>query len=205
MAGLGSPPSEGLGEVPTSTFSPCQHFSSLLFIVHALQGGRRGPSTFENMPFLHAEKALLEAWRASSRMLFVICWLLGGYDIGERGGYTLVLRVFNSILCNVFSWFNRYSPRCGMGCLKHYSSGCINPWKAYQWVFFYCFQMLCRGFVHTMLRLRMIEKDGYERIILGQSCERQTLLSWRKYSIYGQGKRSFCYMRRSEKGDRLIH
>ena len=56
-----------------------------------------------------------------------------------------------------------------------------------------------------MLRLRMIEKDGDERIISGQSCERQTLLSWRKYSVYGQGKRSFCYMRRSEKGDRLIH
>ena len=38
-----------------------------------------------------------------------------------------MLRVFNSVLCNVFSWFNRCSPRCGMGCLKHYSSGRINP------------------------------------------------------------------------------
>ena len=56
-----------------------------------------------------------------------------------------------------------------------------------------------------MLRLRMIEKGGCERIILGLSCERLTLLSWRKYSVYGQGKRSFCYMRRSEKGERLIH
>ena len=27
---------------------------------------RRGPSTFENMPFLHAEDALLDARRASS-------------------------------------------------------------------------------------------------------------------------------------------
>ena len=154
MAGLGSPPSEGLGEVPTSTFSPCQHFSPLLFIVHALQGGRRGPSTFENMPFLHAEKALLEARRASSRMLFVICWFFEGYDVGDRGGYTLVLWVFNSVLCNVFSWFYRCSPRCGMGCLKNYSSGRINPWKAYLWVFFTAFKCCvedlytrCWGFV----------------------------------------------------------
>ena len=157
------------------------------------------------MPFLHAEKALLGARRASSRTLFVISWFFEGYDVGDRGGYTLMLRVFNSVPCNVFSWFNRCSPRCGMGCLKHYSSGRINPWKAYLWVFFYRFQMLCRVFVHTMLRLRMIEKDGYERIILGQSCERLTLLSWRKYSVYGQGKRSFCYMRRSGKGERRIH
>lgn len=70
---------------------------------------------------------------------------------------------------------------------------------------FYRFQMLCRGFVHTLLRLRMIEKDGYERIILGQSCERQTLLSWRKYSVYGMRKCFFRYMCRSEKGERLIH
>jgi len=32
---------------------------------------RRGPSTFENMPFLHAEDALLDARRASFLMLFV--------------------------------------------------------------------------------------------------------------------------------------
>jgi len=32
---------------------------------------RRGPSTFENMPFLLAEDALLDARRASSLMLFV--------------------------------------------------------------------------------------------------------------------------------------
>jgi hypothetical protein len=71
--------------------------------------------------------------------------------------------------------------------------------------FFYRFQMLFRGFLHMMLRLRMIENDGYERIILGLSCERLTLLSWCKYSVYGQGKRSFCYMRRSGKGERRIH
>jgi len=79
------------------------------------------------------------------------------------------------------------------------------PLKGLSVSVFYRFQMLCRGFVHMMLRLRMIEKDGYERIISGQSCERQTLLSWRKYSVYGMRKCSFCYMRRSEKGDRLIH
>ena len=56
-----------------------------------------------------------------------------------------------------------------------------------------------------MLMRRMIEKSGYKRIISGQSCERLTILSWRKKSVDGMGKRSFCYMRRSEKGDRLIH
>ena len=47
-----------------------------------------------------------------------------------------------------------------------------------------------------MLRLRMIENDGYERIILGPSCERLILLSWCNYSVYGMRKCSFCYMRR---------
>lgn len=79
------------------------------------------------------------------------------------------------------------------------------PLKGLSVSVFYRFQMLCRGFVHMMLRLRMIEKGGYERIILGPSCERLTLLSWCKYSVYGQGKRSFCYMRRSGKGERRIH
>ena len=157
------------------------------------------------MPFLHAEKALLEARKASSWMLFVMCWFIDGYNVDSRGGYTLVLRVFYSMLCNVFSWFYRCSSRCEVVCLKYYSNGWMDPWKAYQWVFFYRFQMLCRGFVHTMLRLRMIEKGGCERIILEPSCERLILLSWCKYSVYGQGKRSFCYMRRSEKGERLIH
>ena len=51
----------------------------------------------------------------------------------------------------------------------------------------------------------MIEKGGCERIILGPSCERQPILLWRKYSVYGMGKCFFRYMRRSEKGERLIH
>ena len=79
------------------------------------------------------------------------------------------------------------------------------PLKGLSVSVFYRFQMLCRGFVHTMLRLRMIEKGGYERIILGLSCERLTLLSWCNYSVYGMGKCFFRYMRRSEKGERLIH
>lgn len=79
------------------------------------------------------------------------------------------------------------------------------PLKGLSVSVFYRFQMLCRGFVHIMLRLRMIEKGGCERIILGPSCESLTLLSWRKYSVYGQGKCSFCYMRRLEKGERRIH
>ena len=79
------------------------------------------------------------------------------------------------------------------------------PLKGLSVSVFYRFQMLCRGFVHTMLRLRMIEKDGYERIFLGQFCEGQTLLSWCNYSVYGMGKCFFRYMCRSEKGERRIH
>lgn len=79
------------------------------------------------------------------------------------------------------------------------------PLKGLSVSVFYRFQMLCRGFVHMMLRLRMIEKGGYEGIILGQSCERQPILLWRKYSVYGMGKCFFRYMCRSEKGERLIH
>lgn len=78
------------------------------------------------------------------------------------------------------------------------------PLKGLSVSVFYRFQMLCRGFVHTLLRLRMIEKDGYERIILGQSCERLTILSWRKKSVDGMGKRFFCCKRRWEMGERLI-
>ena len=94
--------------------------------------------------------------------------------------------MYNGMLETLFEWLDK-------------------PLKGLSVSVFYRFQMLCRGFVHTLLRLRMIEKGSYERIILGPSCERLTLLSWCNYSVYGQGKRSFCYMRRSEKGDRLIH
>ena len=38
---------------------------------HALQAQRRGLLAFKNMPFLHAEDALLEARRASSPTQFV--------------------------------------------------------------------------------------------------------------------------------------
>ena len=55
-----------------------------------------------------------------------------------------------------------------------------------------------------MLMRRMIEKSGYKRIISGQSCERLTILSWRKKSVDGMGKRFFCCMRRWEMGERLI-
>ncbi len=79
------------------------------------------------------------------------------------------------------------------------------PLKGLSVSVFYRFQKLCRGFVHMMLRLRMIKKGGCERIILGPSCERLTLLSWCNYSVYGMGKCFFRYMRRSEKGERRIH
>ena len=54
----------------------CQDIS-LIILFYNREGAeleaRRGPSTFENMPLLHIENALLEARRACSQMLFVTC------------------------------------------------------------------------------------------------------------------------------------
>lgn len=66
-------------------------------------GTRKGPSSFENMPFLHVEEALLGARRACSSTLFVTLWLLDGYKLDYRRDYTPVLRAFNALLCNDFS------------------------------------------------------------------------------------------------------
>ena len=102
----------------------------------------------------------------------------------------MVLQVFsemwNGMLETLFEWLDK-------------------PLKGLSVSVFYCFQMLCRGFVHMMLRLRIIERGDRDRIISGQSCERQPILLWRKNSVYGMGKCFFRYMCRSEKEERLIH
>ena len=49
----------------------CKHFSSLSLTTHALQRSRKGPSTFENMPFLMQEHALLDARKACSRSILI--------------------------------------------------------------------------------------------------------------------------------------
>jgi len=51
---------------------------------------RKGPSTFENMPLLHIENALLEARRACSQMLFVTFSFRVGYKCNRKRRYTLI-------------------------------------------------------------------------------------------------------------------
>ena len=60
----------------------------------------RASSSFENMPFLHAEDALLEARRASSTTLFVIAWFVDCYECDKRIWYVLILRELSSMRCN---------------------------------------------------------------------------------------------------------
>ena len=74
----------------------------LLSTFFALLCSRTRPSPFENMPFLGQEEALLEARRACSRTLSVMCWFLVGYKLDARGYYTLVLMVSCLIRCNDF-------------------------------------------------------------------------------------------------------
>ena len=63
---------------------------------------KRASSTFENMPFLHAEDALLEARRASSTTLFVMGWFIECYECDKRRWYVLILQTLTSIVCNDF-------------------------------------------------------------------------------------------------------
>jgi len=64
---------------------------------------RKGPSSFENMLFLHVEDALLETRRAYSQTLFVINWFIASYRHVINRHYSPLLRVFNLDLCNGFS------------------------------------------------------------------------------------------------------
>ena len=60
---------------------------------------RKGPSLFENMPFLGAEDALLETRRASSIMIFVRGWFIVCYSLVFKRWYTPTLSVFTSMSC----------------------------------------------------------------------------------------------------------
>ena len=63
---------------------------------------RRGLIVFENMPFLRVEDALLEARRASSFILYVMCCFIVGYKLDNRGEYTLVLKDLSLVICKDF-------------------------------------------------------------------------------------------------------
>ncbi|PTL30228.1 hypothetical protein AXF23_03400 [Prevotella sp. oral taxon 313] len=64
---------EGKGEGPAGAGGCAVAVITPLSIRRGAGGeAKRASSSFENMPFLHAEDALLEARRASSTTLFVI-------------------------------------------------------------------------------------------------------------------------------------
>ena len=60
------------------------------------------PSSSKNMPFLHVEDALLEAWKESSSKLFITYWFIAGYKLCFKKRYTPFKRMFSFMLCNDF-------------------------------------------------------------------------------------------------------
>lgn len=87
------------------TYRNCWYFSLIILLFIREEADvevRRGSSTFKNMPFLGVEDALLEARRASSWMLCVMYWFCVGYQLCFMQLYTLLLRVFLSMICNDF-------------------------------------------------------------------------------------------------------
>ena len=77
----------------------CKLFSCVLHGVYAFQDGRRGLSTFKNMPFLPQEGRFLRARRAYTRMQNVTHWFLVGYILGCRWWYMRVVRVVSLVGC----------------------------------------------------------------------------------------------------------
>ena len=69
---------------------------------------RRGPSAFENMPFLPQEGRLQRTRKACSRMVNVIRWFHEGYANRSRRCLSPNVRVFSLIDCNVFSYLYQY-------------------------------------------------------------------------------------------------
>ena len=56
----------------------------------------RASSSFENMPFLHAEDALLEARRACSQTLFITRWFIVGYISAFSRLFPPIVRALNA-------------------------------------------------------------------------------------------------------------
>ena len=83
----------------------CKLFSCVLHGVYAFQDGRRGLSTFKNMPFLPREGRFLRARRAYTRMQNITRWFLVGYILGCRWWYMRVVRVVTMVGCKDFCDF----------------------------------------------------------------------------------------------------
>ena len=69
---------------------------------------KRCSSSFENMPFLHVEDALLGARRACCQILIVTCWFVEGYTVIYRECHSINVRVFRLVDCNVFSYLYQH-------------------------------------------------------------------------------------------------
>ena len=83
----------------------CKLFSCVLHGVYAFQDGRRGLSTFKNMPFLSQEGRFLRARRAYTRTQNITRWLLVGYILDYRQWHLCVVRVVSLVGCKDFSSF----------------------------------------------------------------------------------------------------
>ena len=83
----------------------CKLFSCVLHGVYAFQDGRRGLSTFKNMPFLPQEGRLLRARRAYTRTQNITRWFLVGYILDYRRWYLRVVRVVSLVGCKDISSF----------------------------------------------------------------------------------------------------
>ena len=71
-------------------------------------GAKRCSSSFENMPFLHVEDALLGARRACCQILIVTCWFVEDYTFIYRECHSINVRVFRLVDCNVFSYLYQH-------------------------------------------------------------------------------------------------
>ena len=83
----------------------CKLFSCVLHGVYAFQDGRRGLSTFKNMPFSPQEGRFQRARRAYTRTQNVTRWFLVGYILCCRRWYMRILRVVSWVGCKDFSSF----------------------------------------------------------------------------------------------------
>ena len=80
----------------------CKHLSLSLFPTHAFQAPRICLSTYENMPFLPIEHALLVPWRGPSPTHLITFWFHVVYKLRSRRYYSSLLRELEANQCNVF-------------------------------------------------------------------------------------------------------
>ena len=86
----------------TTQVQTCKHLSHSLFPTHAFQAPRTCLSTYENMPFLPIEHALLAPWRGPSPTHLITFWFHVVYEHHSRRYYSSLLRELKANQCNNF-------------------------------------------------------------------------------------------------------